>query len=116
MFNEPGLPHHVLVRLLGLTRTAVWKAVRKLEARGFICRELAHEQARLQGLSLTGQGEALVPQLAALADDNEFRLFLHLPPGVHKSLVSTLKALANRHDFGFRHVPRRVKNQPANGL
>jgi DNA-binding MarR family transcriptional regulator len=116
LFDAPCLPHHVLTRLLGMTRTATWKAVRRLEARGFIRRELARGEARLQGLSLTEQGEALVPQLAALADDNEFRLFLHLPPGLHKSLIRTLQAVATRHQFGFRHIPRRLKNRPANGL
>lgn len=116
LFDEPCLPHHVLKRRLGMTRTATWKAVRRLEARGFIRRELARGQARLQELSLTEHGEALVPRLAALADDNEFRLFLHLPPGIHKSLISTLKARADRYQFGLRHIPRRLKNQPGNGL
>jgi DNA-binding MarR family transcriptional regulator len=116
LFDQPCLPHYVLQRVLGITRAPTWKAVKRLEKRGLISRELARGQARLQELSLTEQGEALVPHLAALAGDNEFWLFLHLPPGVHKSLINTLKAIADRHQFGFRHIPRRLKNRPANGL
>jgi DNA-binding MarR family transcriptional regulator len=116
LHGDPDLPHHVLNRLLGTTRTATWKIVRRLEDRGFIHRRLRQGRARQQGLSLTALGEELVPKLAALADDNDFILFLHLPPGVHKALIGTLQAVATRHQFGFRHIPRPVKNQPVNGL
>jgi DNA-binding MarR family transcriptional regulator len=116
LFDQPCLPYHVLMRILGMTRAAVWKAVHRLEARALICSELAQGEARMQELSLTKQGEALVPQLAALAADNELLLFLHLPPGVHRYLVATLKELAVRHHFGLRRYRRGFKNQPANGL
>lgn len=116
LLDAPSLPQHVLNRLVGMNRVATWKVVRRLQERGLVQRELKRGRARQHGLSLTAAGEALVPQLAALADDNELDLFLHLPPGVHEALVDTLRALAHRHNFGFRHIPRRRKNPPAIGL
>ena len=116
LLDNPGVGHHVVARVLGLSRAAAWKTVARLRAEGHVCGAMAPGAARAQALSLTPDGEALVPQLAALAEDNEFRLFLHLPPGVHAALVGALQAIAIRHDFGFRHLPRRLKNQPVNRL
>jgi DNA-binding MarR family transcriptional regulator len=116
LFQDPGIPHHTLVRLLGMGRTGTWKAVQRLERRGFIRHELAPGEARCQELSLTGKGEALVPELAALAEDHEFHFFFHLAPHVREALTAALRQLATRHDFGYRRESRRLKNQPANGL
>jgi DNA-binding MarR family transcriptional regulator len=116
LLDNPGVPYLVVARILGLGRAATWKTVARLEAGGLVCSALAPGAARAQALSLTAKGAALVPELAALAEDNEFRLFFHLPPGVHGATIGTLQAMAFHHDFGFRHIPRRLKNRPANGL
>lgn len=116
LLGRPGLGHHVVARTLGLSRPAAWKTVARLEAGGYVSRAMASGKARAQALSLTPEGEALVPELAAVAEDNEFRLFFHLPRGVHESLICALVAIVTRHDFGFRHIPRRLKKKPANRL
>jgi DNA-binding MarR family transcriptional regulator len=114
--GNSDFPHHALQRDLGLTRAATWKAVKRLEERGLIRRALLPDRARLQGLSLTEDGEALVPKLAAAADDNEFVVFMGVTPAMRAALMETLRAVATRHDFGFRHRPRRRRCRPANGL
>jgi DNA-binding MarR family transcriptional regulator len=116
LLDNPGVQFHLVARTVGLGKAAAWKTVARLEAGGMVTRELAPGAARVQALSLTPKGEALVPELAALAEDNEFRLFFHLGSGVHAALIRTLTALADRHDFGFRHIPRRLKNRLANRL
>jgi DNA-binding MarR family transcriptional regulator len=115
-FQDPGVPYYAVVRLLGLGRTGCWKAVQRLERRGLIHCELMPGEARCKQLSLTAKGEAMVPALAALAEDNEFHFFSRLPPGVPKALAGALQEVATRHHFGNRHVPRRPKNLCADRL
>jgi DNA-binding MarR family transcriptional regulator len=54
------------------------------------------EDRRYQSLTLTKDGRALVPMLAALADRNDAEFFDHLSRGEREKLVETLKAIVNR--------------------
>ena len=61
--------------------------------------EASHHR-RFQDIGLTAAGRALVPRLAALADQNDEETFQHLAPDEREPLVSTLKKLvaANKLD------------------
>src|SRR5215831_9975735 len=61
----------LLAQKMGITRGAVTKLADRLLARKLVTRAASAEDGRAQILSLTGQGRALVPHLAALADRND---------------------------------------------
>jgi len=80
----------LLAQKMGLTRGAVTKLADRLLARKLLARAASAEDGRAQILSLTGQGRALVPQLAALADRNDAEFFMGLSPGDRAKLKGLL--------------------------
>ena len=68
--RQSGTTHADLIRALGMTKGAASKIVSRLEAQGLARRQQASDGSRTQVLSLTPRGRALVPRLAALADQN----------------------------------------------
>jgi DNA-binding MarR family transcriptional regulator len=99
MYQESWMPYAAFERTLGNTKGGAWKIVSRLEKRGLVERRLAKGSIRFRWLSLTPEGESLVPQLAALAERNEDYFFLHLPPGTRAALIGILRALADRYQF-----------------
>lgn len=103
LYDAEALPTASLVTTLGMTKGAVSKIVRKLEARGLARRATDADDARAQHLSLTPAGRRLVPQLAALADENDARFFGSLSSGEREALVRTLRSLV--HANGLTELP-----------
>src|SRR5258706_5634849 len=68
----------LLSQKMGMTRGAITKLADRLTARKFVSRMASATDGRAQLLLLTGQGRALVPQLAALADRNDAEFFSDL--------------------------------------
>ena len=68
----------LLAQKMGLTRGAITKLADRLERRRLVSRMESATDGRAQILSLTGQGRALVPQLAVLADRNDAEFFAGL--------------------------------------
>ena len=97
LFDKPQTTHAELIEALGMTKGAVSKVVSRLEEKGLARRELAEGSARDQVLRLTPQGRALVPRLAALADQNEEHFFGHLAPRERQALVTAFQALVAHH-------------------
>lgn len=77
----------------GLTRGAVSKLVDRLLHKDLVSRAEAAEDRRFQDVKLTAAGRALVPRLAALADQNDEEFFSHLSAKERKSLVTILRKL-----------------------
>lgn len=77
----------------GLTRGAVSKLIDRLFQKGLVNRKEAGEDRRFQDVKLTAAGRALVPRLAALADENDEEFFSHLPVKERQALVTTLRRL-----------------------
>jgi len=98
----PGITHFCLIRSLCMPRSAISKLVSRLEARGLVRRRSADGEIRAQRLSLTAQGEALVPELAAVAESIEDYFFLHLTSSARAGLIATLRQLSYYHQFEFR--------------
>lgn len=63
---------------MGMTRGAISKLAERLIAKSLVVRQASATDGRAQTLRLTKQGARLVPQLAALADQNERECFAHL--------------------------------------
>lgn len=83
--------------LTGLTRGAVSKLVERLLQKGLIDRAVSSGDRRYQDIRLTERAVALVPQLAALADQNDEEFFSILSKSERDHLSSTLRKVANAH-------------------
>jgi DNA-binding MarR family transcriptional regulator len=88
---------------MGMTRGAVSKILASLEGKRLIRRIADDVDRRSHGVTLTGTGERLVPQLAALADDNDAEFFDCLPAVDRLALVRILRELVKTH--GLEAVP-----------
>lgn len=99
LFEKTQTTHAELIEALGMTKGAASKVVTRLEEKGLARRELAEGSAREQVLLLTPQGRALVPRLAALADQNEEHFFAHLSARERQALLKALRALAAHHQL-----------------
>jgi DNA-binding MarR family transcriptional regulator len=78
----------------GLTRGAVSKLVDRLLHKNLVTRAEANEDRRFQDVKLTAAGLALVPRLAALADQTDEEFFSHLSAKEREALMTTLRKLA----------------------
>jgi len=74
LYEHGAMPTHLALRL-GLTRGAISRLAKRLEAKGLIDREKSLSDRRTQLLSLTVAGRALVPLLAVVADETDARNF-----------------------------------------
>ena len=99
LFDRPQSSHAELIQALGMTKGAASKVVSRLEEKGLARRQFAEGSAREQVLTLTRKGLALVPQLAALADQNDAHFFGHLGPKERQGLLKAFQALVSHHQL-----------------
>jgi len=92
-----------LAERLGMTRGAISKLADRLIDKLLVAREANAEDARAQTLALTLKGYSLVPELAALADENDAEFFGHLKPEERLVLERVLKHIVERR--GLQSVP-----------
>jgi len=103
LFGQQAVIASELATRLGMTRGGISKIIDRLESKGLLRRVSDQEDRRFQGLALTPEGRALVPRLAALADQNEEEFFGHLPAAKRAAFEATLKEIVSLH--GFRTIP-----------
>lgn len=89
LYNSAQSPS-LLAQKMAMTRGAITKLADRLERRRLVARLASETDGRAQILSMTGQGRALVPQLAALADRNDAEFFASLPAGDRAQLKRLL--------------------------
>lgn len=99
LFAQDTTSHAELIQVLGMTKGAASKVISRLEDKGLVQRQLAEGKAREQLLALTGEGRALTPALAALAEANDAHFFAHLPADERLVLMRTLQALVSHHQL-----------------
>jgi DNA-binding MarR family transcriptional regulator len=92
-------PSHVAERM-GMTRGTISKLVSRLAAKGLVASEADATDGRAQTLALTSTGRALVPKLAALADENDAAFFGHLTAVERATLKRMLQGLVGHHRLG----------------
>ncbi|HEU0053427.1 MAG TPA: MarR family winged helix-turn-helix transcriptional regulator [Longimicrobium sp.] len=86
-----------LMEALGMTQGAISKLVSRLEAKGLARRGGAGKDRRRQSVALTGEGRALVPILAGLADENDREFFGVLPEAARERVMAAMKELVRTH-------------------
>lgn len=98
MYGKGVTSPSVLAEATGLTRGAVSKLIDRLLQKKLVTRSESAGDRRFQDVSLTAEGRAIVPELSALADENDEEFFSYLSPDERERLVVTLKKLvqANR--------------------
>lgn len=96
LYDVEAMAPSDLAAKMGMTRGAISKLADRLLAKRLIGRTESLEDKRAHTLSLTGEGRALVPNLATLADQNEAEFFDVLTNEDHQTLDRILKALAER--------------------
>ena len=89
----------LLAQKMEMTRGAITKLADRLIARKLVARMASPSDGRAQILSLTGQGRALVPQLAALADRNDAEFFAGLTASDRAALKTLLLKIVKARDL-----------------
>lgn len=100
--SEPMAPSR-LAEVMGLTRGAVTKLANRLVGKGLIVRDADPADGRAQTLTLTPTGAEFVPELAALADQNEAECFAHLSGEERRVLERILRDTVAR--LGLTAIP-----------
>jgi len=102
LFAADTLPSELADRL-GTTRGAITKLVDRLERRKLVTRQIDEHDRRYQPLAITAKGRALVPMLAALADDNDAAFFGHMRREQREQVIDLMKEVVAR--LGLRGLP-----------
>lgn len=95
---EPA-PPSVLAERMGMTKGAISKLAERLGAKGLVERAQSQEDKRAHRLSLTAEGRAKIPVLAALADRNDVEFFGVLTKEEQETLHRMLRVLAERREL-----------------
>jgi DNA-binding MarR family transcriptional regulator len=88
---------------LGMTRGAISKLADRLIAKELIVRRAHAADRRFQSLALTRQGRAALPELAALADENDEEFFADLDLTTRETIMGAMKEIVRRK--GLRAAP-----------
>jgi DNA-binding MarR family transcriptional regulator len=103
LFERDEMVPSTLAEKLGMSRGAVSKLADRLAAKALLTQTVNPGDRRFQALALTGQGRALVPDLAALADANDAEFFGHLDAAERARIEGAMREIVRRH--GLRTVP-----------
>lgn len=103
LYGERAVAPSSLADRLGLTRGAISKLADRLVHKKLISREDNTRDLRAHTLALTSAGAALVPMLAALADENDAEFFGDLSAKERTAIERALKNLVTRH--GLKSIP-----------
>jgi DNA-binding MarR family transcriptional regulator len=96
LYNVDQLSPTRLAETMGMTKGAITKLADRLITKNLVARLADRNDKRAQTLALTGSGRALVPQLAALADENDSAFFSALSQDERDTLRTLLTSLV-RH-------------------
>jgi DNA-binding MarR family transcriptional regulator len=103
MFDDDETSPGVLAERIGMTRGGVSKLVDRLVSKKLITRRERSDDRRFQSIALTAAGRRLIPQLAALADQNDEEFFHPLLTGERTALIAMMKKLVQAH--GLQTLP-----------
>lgn len=103
LYDLEPVPPSVLAEHMGMTKGAISKLAERLVAKGLVEKAESLQDRRAHSLSLTRNGRAKIPVLAALADRNDAEFFSVLTKKEHETLDRILKILAE--DRGLKATP-----------
>ena len=94
---NPGLKQTELANAARLGRSSLVPALDKLEARGLVARRASVEDRRVNGISLTAAGTALLKRLKQRVARHEKRLVSNLTAAERETLVALLQRILPEH-------------------
>lgn len=103
LYDEAELTPGAVATRLGMTRGAISKLVDRLEGKELLTRAFSTIDRRSQSLTLSPKGQALVPQLAELANQNDAEFFRDLSMDDRAAIIRIMKELVARR--GLKAVP-----------
>lgn len=103
MFDDEEISPGLLAERIGMTRGGVSKLVDRLVGKRLITRTGRTDDRRFQSIALTAAGRRLIPQLAALADQNDEEFFGPLSLRERAALLASMKKLVQAH--GLETLP-----------
>lgn len=93
MFEEAETSPGLVAERIGMTRGGVSKLVDRLLDKKLVIRQERSDDRRFQSIALTAAGRRLVPEMAALADENDEEFFHLLTDQERAELIATMKKL-----------------------
>lgn len=99
LHEHEGVVPSRLAEDLRMTRGAISKLVDRLADKGLVSKARGQGDRRYQAVALTAAGRALVPELAALADENDAEFFGHLGPAERAALEAVLRDVVQRRQL-----------------
>jgi len=99
LYDEDGIAPSALASRMGMTKGAISKLADRLVEKNLIKREANPAGTRGQTLALRPAARALVPLLAALADDNDVAFFGGLSSGERRQLKDILRKISSDRDL-----------------
>src|SRR5665213_3118581 len=103
LYEQDAMAPSALADRLGMTRGAISKLSDRLVAKALVTQLPGKQDRRYQELALTAAGRALVPQLSALADQNDAEFFGHLTPADRVTIERVMAAIVRK--LGLRAMP-----------
>jgi len=103
LFDHDALMPSALAERLGMTRGAISKLADRLGDKGLIEKAASRDDLRSHSLALTPAGRKLVPELSALADENDAEFFGHLDAAERATVEAVMKEIVRM--MGLRTVP-----------
>ncbi len=103
MYDSDVTAPSAIASATGLTRGAISKLIERLREKDLVTRTESTGDRRFQDVRLTRTGRKLVPQLAALADQNDDEFFSALAAAERRQLRTTLEQLVAAH--GLQRIP-----------
>jgi DNA-binding MarR family transcriptional regulator len=103
LYEADAMAPSTLADRLGMTRGAISKLVDRLAAKSLVTRTAGKNDRRYQELALTPAGRARVPELSALADQNDAEFFGHLSPQQRTAIEHAMQDIVRK--LGLRAMP-----------
>lgn len=97
LYDADAMAPSALAAQMGMTKGAITKLAERLVNKGLLARSGHADDRRRQSLALTGQGRAIVPALASLADHNDATFFSVLSEDQRRTLKALLARLVSQH-------------------
>lgn len=103
LYAHDALAPSALADQMGMTRGAISKLTDRLADKELVTRTVDKEDRRCRVLALTAPGRALVPELSALADQNDAEFFSHLSAADREAVRQVMQDIVRRQ--GLRAPP-----------
>lgn len=98
LYDQEELTLNEAAARVGVDKSSLSRMMDRLEARELVKRAEGADRRSI-GLSLTATARDLVPQLAALADENDRQFFKALPAAQRKEFLQTLQFLLKENGW-----------------